>query len=74
MTKQPTTFGSFSVSLAVKDLPASRAFYEKLAFEFTDAREHQRLLKAQGTATRSWSTSTSRNTGSAMWVGQQRSV
>lgn len=94
MTKQPTTFGSFSVSLAVKDLPASRAFYEKLAFEsvggdgktwlilrngnatiglfqgmferniltfnpgwdekaqavkeFTDVREHQRLLRAQG--------------------------
>jgi lactoylglutathione lyase len=33
MTKQPTTLGAFSVSLAVKDLQASRAFYEKLDFE-----------------------------------------
>ena len=33
MTKQPTTLGAFSVSLAVKDLKASRAFYEKLDFE-----------------------------------------
>lgn len=33
---QPTTtmdLGAFSVSLAVKDLAASRAFYEKLGFE-----------------------------------------
>jgi catechol 2,3-dioxygenase-like lactoylglutathione lyase family enzyme len=29
---QPTTLGAFSVSLAVKDLEASRAFYEKLDF------------------------------------------
>ena len=33
MTKQPTTLGAFSVSLAVKDIKASRAFYEKLDFE-----------------------------------------
>ena len=33
MTKQPTSLGAFSVSLAVKDLEASRAFYEKLGFE-----------------------------------------
>jgi catechol 2,3-dioxygenase-like lactoylglutathione lyase family enzyme len=33
MTKQPTTLGAFSVSLAVKDLKASREFYEKLGFE-----------------------------------------
>ena len=32
MGKQPTTLGAFSVSLAVKDLEASRAFYEKLDF------------------------------------------
>ena len=32
MTKQPTTLGAFSVSLAVKDIHASRAFYEKLGF------------------------------------------
>ena len=94
MTNQPTSLGAFSVSLAVRDLAASRAFYEKLGFtaaggngknwlilrngtaaiglfqgmfdrniltfnpgwdgmaqpvgEFTDVREHQRLLKAQG--------------------------
>ena len=33
MSKQPTSLGAFSVSLAVKDLPASRAFYENLGFE-----------------------------------------
>jgi catechol 2,3-dioxygenase-like lactoylglutathione lyase family enzyme len=33
MTTQPTTLGAFSVSLAVKDIKASRAFYEKLDFE-----------------------------------------
>jgi catechol 2,3-dioxygenase-like lactoylglutathione lyase family enzyme len=32
MTKQPTTLGAFSVSLAVRDLQASRTFYEKLDF------------------------------------------
>jgi lactoylglutathione lyase len=95
MIKQPTTLGAFSISLAVRDLEASRAFYEKLEFkvvggdatqnwlilrngsvtiglfqgmferniltfnpgwdeqaqaveEYTDVREHQRHLKAQG--------------------------
>ena len=34
MTKQEvTTLGAFSVSLAVKNLPASQAFYEKLGFK-----------------------------------------
>jgi catechol 2,3-dioxygenase-like lactoylglutathione lyase family enzyme len=33
MTKQVTTLGAFSLSLAVKDLPVSQAFYEKLGFE-----------------------------------------
>ena len=33
MTKEPTTLGAFSVSLAVKDLQASREFYEKLGFQ-----------------------------------------
>jgi lactoylglutathione lyase len=32
MSEQPTTLGAFSVSLAVKDLSASRAFYEHLGF------------------------------------------
>ena len=33
MTKHVTTLGAFSLSLAVKDLPASQAFYEKLGFQ-----------------------------------------
>ena len=33
MTKQPSTLGAFSVSLAVKDIQASRDFYEKLGFK-----------------------------------------
>lgn len=33
MTKKQGSLGNFSVSLAVKDLAASRAFYEKLGFE-----------------------------------------
>ena len=33
MDTQPTTLGAFSVSLAVKDLAASREFYEKLGFK-----------------------------------------
>jgi len=32
MTRQVTALGAFSVSLAVKNLPASQAFYEKLGF------------------------------------------
>jgi lactoylglutathione lyase len=32
MTQQPSSLGAFSVSLAVKDLQASRAFYEHLDF------------------------------------------
>lgn len=32
-TPHTTTLGNFSVSLAVKDLAASRAFYQKLGFE-----------------------------------------
>lgn len=33
MTKHVTTLGAFSVSLAVKSIEASRAFYEKLDFQ-----------------------------------------
>ena len=33
MSNQALPLGAFSVSLAVKDLAASRAFYEKLGFE-----------------------------------------
>lgn len=32
MTAQPSSLGAFSVSLAVKNLGASRAFYEQLGF------------------------------------------
>ena len=38
--------GNFSVSLAVKDIEASKVFYEKLGF--TDVRELQRQLKERG--------------------------
>ena len=44
MTKQPTTLGAFSVSLAVKDLQASKAFYEKLAFEVVGGNAAQNWL------------------------------
>lgn len=33
MSEQTMPLGAFSISLAVKDLAASRAFYEKLGFE-----------------------------------------
>jgi lactoylglutathione lyase len=47
MTTQPTTLGAFSVSLAVKDLPASRAFYEKLDFKVVggDAAQNWLILR-----------------------------
>lgn len=52
MAKQPTSLGAFSVSLAVKDLPASRAFYEKLGFTsagFGDGKNF--LILRNGTVT-----------------------
>lgn len=52
MTKQPTTLGAFSVSLAVKNLPASRAFYEKLDFEVVGGDPAQNwLILRNGTVT-----------------------
>jgi len=52
MTKQPTTMGAFSVSLAVKNLQASREFYEKLGFEvvFGEAAQNWLILR-NGTVT-----------------------
>ena len=44
MAKQPTTLGAFSVSLAVKDIKASRDFYEKLDFEVVMGEEAQKWL------------------------------
>jgi catechol 2,3-dioxygenase-like lactoylglutathione lyase family enzyme len=52
MTKQPTTLGAFSVSLAVKNLQASQAFYEKLGFEQAGGDPAQSwLILRNGTAT-----------------------
>jgi catechol 2,3-dioxygenase-like lactoylglutathione lyase family enzyme len=52
MTTQPTTLGAFSVSLAVKDLQASREFYGKLGFQPAggDAAQNWLILR-NGTAT-----------------------
>jgi catechol 2,3-dioxygenase-like lactoylglutathione lyase family enzyme len=44
MSKQPTTLGAFSVSLAVKNIQASRAFYEKLDFAVVGGNEAQNWL------------------------------
>ncbi len=41
--------GAFSISLSVKDLQASRAFYQKLGFsEFGGALEHNYLIMKNG--------------------------
>jgi predicted enzyme related to lactoylglutathione lyase len=41
--------GNFSISLAVKDIEASKLFYEAQPLKiFTDIRELQRQLKASG--------------------------
>jgi catechol 2,3-dioxygenase-like lactoylglutathione lyase family enzyme len=36
--------GTFSISLAVKDIKESRAFYEKLGFEVFDGKEEENWL------------------------------
>ncbi len=52
MTQRPTTLGAFSVSLAVKDLQAPRAFYEKLDFAVVGGDPAQNwLILRNGTAT-----------------------
>lgn len=40
----PLELGAFSISLAVKDLAASRAFYEALGFTVTGGSDEQRYL------------------------------
>lgn len=52
MATQPSTLGAFSVSLAVKDVQTSRAFYEKLDFEMVggDAAQNWLILR-NGTVT-----------------------
>jgi catechol 2,3-dioxygenase-like lactoylglutathione lyase family enzyme len=52
MSNQPTTLGAFSVSLAVKDLQASQAFYEKLGFQAAGGNAAQNwLILRNGTVT-----------------------
>jgi len=46
-TTHTTTLGNFSVSLAVKDLAASRAFYQKLGFEVCNGDPAQNWLILQ---------------------------
>ena len=41
--------GLFSISLAVEDLAASRAFYEKLGFEVTGGDEEHYVIMVNGT-------------------------
>ena len=41
--------GLFSISLAVQDLAASRAFYEKLGFEVTGGDEEHYVIMVNGT-------------------------
>ena len=42
--------GAFSISLAVKDLAASRSFYEKLGFTVTGGDGERYLMMINGTA------------------------
>src|SRR4051794_3566817 len=52
MPNDSTTLGAFSVSLAVKDLKASLAFYEKLGFKsFFGKAEQKWLILKNGSAT-----------------------
>lgn len=44
--------GNFSVSLAVKDLPASRAFYEKLGFKMVSGDPSQNWIVLQNDTTK----------------------
>jgi len=43
--------GNFSISLAVKDLPTSRAFYEKLGFTMTNGDGKRWAVLMNGTTT-----------------------
>ena len=49
MTNDGMELGAFSVSLSVKDLAASRAFYEKLGFSTTGGDGTGYLIMANGT-------------------------
>lgn len=57
--------GAFSISLAVKDLQASRTFYEKLGFEVTAGGDEQHyLILKNGRASSVYSRECSRRTSS----------
>jgi catechol 2,3-dioxygenase-like lactoylglutathione lyase family enzyme len=47
----PMQLGNFSVSLAVKDIEASKAFYEKLGFREVDGKLEQKWLVLQNGTT-----------------------
>jgi catechol 2,3-dioxygenase-like lactoylglutathione lyase family enzyme len=49
-TTQDMTLGNFSVSLAVKDLEASRAFYQKLGFKAVTGDGKKWLILQNGAA------------------------
>ena len=52
MSKDPVQLGNFSVSLNVKDIKASKAFYEKLDFEQVNGNVEQNWVVLQnGTTT-----------------------
>jgi lactoylglutathione lyase len=52
MTNTTMTLGNFSISLAVKDLAASRSFYQKLGFEvFGGDPAHHWLILQNGSTT-----------------------
>lgn len=52
MTTPTSTLGAFSISLTVKDLPASRDFYRKLGFEPIGGKLEQNwLILRNGTTT-----------------------
>lgn len=48
MSGKPMELGAFSISLAVSDLGASRAFYEKLGFEKTGGDDEHYLIMVNG--------------------------
>lgn len=51
MTNHTMELGAFSISLAVKDLATSRAFYQKLGFEQVGGDAKQWLILRNGTTT-----------------------
>jgi lactoylglutathione lyase len=48
LSEEAMELGAFSISLAVRDLGTSRAFYEKLGFEKTGGDDEHYLILANG--------------------------